>query len=185
MLSKRQGFEKQRAIDCDYTVGELFRAYYPKIFAYIYYKTENVYLAEDITQQTFVNAFGSIDSYRWIGKSMGAWLYRIAHNLLVSYYRKVGRYSEVPFDELKNTLIYDEDVEQKFMEGETVEELKIAFMKLNKPQQAVIRLRYFCGLTLKETAFLLNHSVSWVKIVQHRALFKLRSLLARLKANKL
>ena len=163
-----------------YSVGEVFRNCYPRIFGYIYAKTFDVNLAEDIAQQTFVNALSSIDSFRWIGKSIDGWLFKIAHNLLMSHYRRLSKFPEASLEELENIADFSgEDAETVYFKKVQALQLRKSMKKLSDSQQVVLRLRFFYGLDISATAFLLDRTQSWVKVVQHRALIKLRTLMVK------
>lgn len=157
-------------------IEELYKRYYPRIFAYVYSKTLQVELAEDIAQQTFVNTILSLENFRLSEAGFGPWLYRIAHNLLMSHYRYISKYPEVSLDELDKVIAYEgEDAESTYFKKLEFLRLARCIEKLDSSQQLVMKLRYAYGLSIADTAFLLRRSISWVKVVQHRALIKLRS----------
>ena len=67
---------------------EIYETYFDKIFRYLAIKTGDRTEAEDMTQQVFLKALQSISSFKWKGVPFSAWLYRIAHNQVIDYYRK-------------------------------------------------------------------------------------------------
>jgi RNA polymerase sigma-70 factor (ECF subfamily) len=69
-------------------LGELYDRYAPRIYAYIYRRVGNAHLAEDLTGDVFVRLMQAIQSERFWRTSFRAWLYRIAHNLVVDHYRR-------------------------------------------------------------------------------------------------
>jgi len=71
--------------------GALYDKYYNAISGYIYHRTLDRALTEDLTANTFFSAFRHIGRFRWQGVSFGAWLYRIASNEIKKHYRKQGR----------------------------------------------------------------------------------------------
>lgn len=66
----------------------LYDAYLNRVYNYVYYRVGNRPDAEDLTQQVFLNAWHAIGRYRRTGASFAAWLLAIAHNLVVSFYRR-------------------------------------------------------------------------------------------------
>ncbi|MFQ5460582.1 MAG: sigma-70 family RNA polymerase sigma factor, partial [Anaerolineae bacterium] len=65
----------------------LYERYVDKIYRYIYYKVGDREQSEDLTSQTFLKAWHAIADYEWRSYPFGAWLFRIAHNLVVDYHR--------------------------------------------------------------------------------------------------
>lgn len=72
--------------------AKLYDQHVDEIYKYIYYKVGNVAETEDLTAQTFLNAWEAIGDYEFQGLPFSAWLYRIAHNLVVDYYRAGARW---------------------------------------------------------------------------------------------
>ena len=68
--------------------AQLYEAYFDKIYRYIFLKIGSEMEAEDMTQQVFLKALESLSSFKWQGKPFSTWLYRIAHNQIVDYFRK-------------------------------------------------------------------------------------------------
>ena len=66
----------------------LYEEYYSKIFGYILKRVSDVELAQDITSETFIKALEKIWSFKWRGISFSSWIYRIASNEIVNFYRK-------------------------------------------------------------------------------------------------
>ena len=71
--------------------GELYERYVAQIYSYIYYRMGNHYDAEDLTSKTFFRALSHLGRYDDRGVPFGAWLYRIAHNLVANWHRDRGR----------------------------------------------------------------------------------------------
>src|SRR5712692_6263403 len=67
--------------------GQLYDDYAAKIYRYAYYKVGTRVQAEDLTAQVFLKAWEAIGGYRSTNRPFSAWLFRIAHNLIVDYFR--------------------------------------------------------------------------------------------------
>ena len=82
--------DKQR-LDRDFT--ELYRAHLRDVYSYSYYRVGNHHDAEDLTEQTFLQAYRHFDRAQREsnGRPMRPWLIRIAHNLAANYYRDRSR----------------------------------------------------------------------------------------------
>ncbi|MCB0048036.1 MAG: sigma-70 family RNA polymerase sigma factor [Caldilinea sp.] len=144
--------------------------------------------AEDITQETFLNAFKAIDSFE--GRSgLGTWLYRIAHNTALMRLRKkqplyvsIDPPVEPELEERTPTPVQLFDwcclPEQDFATSEARSELEQAIADLPETLRAVFVLRELEGLSTEETAHVLAVSVANVKVRLHRARLWLRERLS-------
>ena len=90
----------RRARDGDKeSFAELYETYFDKIYRYVAVRIGNKTEAEDMTQQVFVKAYKHVHSYKWQGVPFSSWLFRIAHNVVVDFYRKESKRPTVPLDE--------------------------------------------------------------------------------------
>ena len=154
--------------------AQLFEAHFDNIYRYVLLKVGNRADAEDLTQQTFLKALESIGSYRWRGLPFSSWLFRIAHNQAVDYYRKRSKELNIPLDEAR-TLASDDPAalaEQRI----TVAQLAIACQQLTEAQQEVIYLRFGSEMSVAETAKIMGKREGAVKVLQHDAVKKLRKI---------
>lgn len=155
--------------------GELYEKYFDAIYRYIAFKVGNQTEAEDLTQQVFLKAFESIGSYQSRGNPFSSWLYRIAHNQTVDYFRKKSTGKELPLEEAQLDGGGDpSELVEKKLSGE---EVKAACRHLTKAQQEVISLRFIAGLSIAEVAKAMGKNEGAVKALQHSALAALRKIL--------
>ena len=140
---------------------QLYEEYFDKIYRYITLKIGNQTEAEDLTQQVFVKALQSISSFRWKGIPFSAWLFRIAHNQVVDYFRKEKKYTTTPLDESLRDGAIDPQlaVEQKL----DIEQLILATKQLTKAQREVISLRFAGELPIAQVARIMGKSEGAVK----------------------
>ena len=158
-------------------LASLYEEYYDKIARYAYAHIGDRREAEDIAGEVFLKALESLESYRERGIPMQAWLFRIAHNLVVDYLRKAVKRKTVSIDNVE--IVSDTDpvtVVEKNME---LERLTKAMEQLTQEQGEVLRLRFFGGLTSKETGSILKKSDGAVREMQRSAIEKLRKLLVK------
>ena len=84
------------------TFGELYSIYLDRIYRYVFYQVHNKVTAEDLTEEIFMKAWRGIGKYRWKGQPFSAWLYRIAHNHVIDYFRTSRQHQpldrEIPAD---------------------------------------------------------------------------------------
>lgn len=160
--------------------GELYDLYFDKIYNYVFYKVGDTIEAEDLTEQVFLKALESIRSFAWRGAPFSAWLFRIAGNLVVDYYRKRSRMTTVPIDSSFKDILTSagtEDVEEVVMKKFSWEKLYLAISKLTEEQQQVVILKFLTNLSNTEIANFLKKTEGAVKSLQHRALNSLHRIL--------
>src|SRR5512147_2833278 len=79
-------------------IGRLYDRHHESIFRYLWIRLDDRQLAEDLTGDVFMRMLDALPRYQWQGLPFRAWLYRIAHNLLVDYSRKLNHQPTVPLD---------------------------------------------------------------------------------------
>ena len=153
----------------------LYGEYYSKVARYAYVRIGDKEGSEDIASEVFAKALDSLKNYQERGLPMQAWLFRIAHNLVVDHLRKVSQRTLVPID--KVSLKDEQDPAEKAEINIEMKRVNEAMKGLTEDQREVIRLRFFGGLTSAETGGVLNKSDGAVREMQRAALEKLRNLL--------
>jgi RNA polymerase sigma-70 factor (ECF subfamily) len=153
----------------------LYEEYYGKIAHYAYVRIGNKTEAEDIAGEVFLRALDSLKSYKERGIPMQAWLFRIAHNLVVDHLRKMTKQKTVPID----TVQVETDADPVTVVETNIEITRVtkAMEELTGEQREVLRLRFFGGLTSKETGSILKKSDGAVREMQRAGIEKLRKLL--------
>ncbi len=162
--------------------GELYQRYVDKIYRYIYFKVGSRDETEDLTSQTFLKAWDAIADYEWRNHPFGAWLFRIAHNLVVDHHR--ARREHVALDDATPQLEgrTSRDAlrpEQVLGELITMERVRRAIGRLTEEQQQVLILRFFDELSTGEVADIMGKNSGAIRGLQFRALSALRDLLHR------
>ncbi len=129
-----------------------------KVFSYILHIVRNRDVADDIFQETFVKAIITIKQGRYVehGKFSG-WLTRIAHNLIIDYFRQESVENCVSTDEegcltLNRRDLSDGTVEDEIIAGQIDEDLRRLVMSLPAPQREVLVMRVYRNLSFKEIA---------------------------------
>lgn len=151
---------------------ELFDKYHDKVLWFIKSKVNDSYLAEDICSDVFIKAIEKLDTFDENKAAVSTWIFTIARNTLIDYYRVRKVFVEVPED-----MVEDSDIEEDVCENETLEELASALEKLDERGRDLIILRYYSGLTLKAIAARMDISYAYVKILHNKALDELKRLL--------
>jgi RNA polymerase sigma-70 factor, ECF subfamily len=160
--------------------GELYERYVKRIYNYVYYRTGNHHDAEDLTARVFARALQHIPSYVDRGLPFSAWLYRIAHNLVVNWHRDRGRRKLVPIDELVVSTLRSEAPERMTERREEQELLLIAIRTLPEERQQLLILKFVERLSNAEIGDVMNRSEGAIKSLYHRTLLALRDEIERL-----
>jgi RNA polymerase sigma-70 factor, ECF subfamily len=168
--------EEQRLIEAAQRDPEAFGAiydrYFDRIYAYAYHHTGQQADAEDVTAQTFKQAFENIGRFQWRGVPFGAWLYRIASNVMTGQLRK--RRPTASFEEAIKLPGENLSPEDSFLTGERNAELLAQVRRLPEYQRQAILLRFGQNLSYAEIARSINRTEGAVKQLIHRALVTLR-----------
>ncbi|MFH1663169.1 MAG: sigma-70 family RNA polymerase sigma factor [Chloroflexota bacterium] len=173
IIPKRQQVEVRKSLEAE--LAGLYGEYYDKIARYACLHIGNRVDAEDVAGDVFLKALESLGSYEKRGIPMQAWLFKIAHNLVVDYLRKMNKRKTVDIGSV--TLGSKECPEATAELNIEVERVKKAMELLTREQKEVISLRFFGELTSKETAAIMGKSDGAVREMQRAATSKLRVLL--------
>ena len=161
----------ERARDGDPEVWrEWFEAYYPSLFRYAYIRIKRRTEAEDIVSQVFLEAVRGIGRYRYTGKPLLAWLYRIERNLISDRTKAEERRPDRPEGE---PMVAGPATDDSIRLVQNLD-LKQALDKLTADQREVIILSYFLSLSTQQVADLMGKRPKAVYSLQARALASLR-----------
>jgi RNA polymerase sigma-70 factor (ECF subfamily) len=156
--------------------AQLYEAYFDKIYRYVSFRVRNDMEAEDMTQQVFMKVLNSISSYKSQGVPFSAWVYRIAHNLVVDFMRQQNKKATVDIEGLQ--LVSPAEDTQSIIEKQAdVAAVKEASRKLTASQQEVLSLRFAGELSISECAKIMGKSEGAIKALQHSAVQALRKAL--------
>ena len=128
-----------------------------------------------MTQQVFLKALESISSFKWKGVPFSAWLYRIAHNQVIDYYRRQKKRPDTLKDDA--VVVSDSNPQQVAERSLDIEQVMSATRKLTDSQREVISLRFSGGLSTSEVANIMGKSQGAIKALQHSAIVALRKAL--------
>jgi len=153
--------------------AELYREYLPRILNYVRLRVEGESLAEDLTAAVFERALSRQHTLRnW--EAFGAWLFRIAHNVVAGYYRQ--RRPTLPLEWVANRAAEGvPSPEEAAVRGEELHRLRAAIATLPKREQEIVRLKFGAGLGNQEIAQITGLQPGHVAVLVYRALQKLRA----------
>jgi RNA polymerase sigma-70 factor (ECF subfamily) len=172
LLERVQQFDSE-------ALAQVYDHYHDRIYRYIYGYLGQADAAEDLTANVFFRLLNAVQGNKSPRKNLSAWLYRVAHNLVVDKFRRM------PPEELELAEWLESDepgpaqtVEQTIQ----LERVRLALRYLTEAQQQVVLLKFYMGMDSREIAAVMGKSSGAVDALQHRALRALRKTLDDLSA---
>ncbi|WP_066639728.1 RNA polymerase sigma factor [Desulfolucanica intricata] len=151
---------------------ELYDRHFAAVNRYLRYRITNTWDADDLTAIVFMKAMEKFYQYEGSG-SFTAWLFRIAHNTMVDYF-KLSK--DFPSDNIFSLEISNEGPEEKVLCTEEIKILHDNVLKLPEEYRDVISLRYVGELRFKQIGEVIGKSEGAVRTIHHRALKMLRKM---------
>ena len=158
----------------------LYEKYVKAVFRYCYKRLgQNRDLSEDITADTFLKAIEKFEDYTYQNKPFVAWLYTIAHNMIVDYYRS-KKEGNLSFEKLLIEPSEDSDHIIDNLSKQELEE-RVTEVAADLPDELsnIFTLRFTEELTFKEIAQLVGKSEAAVKMQFYRGLEHLKGLVIK------
>ena len=160
----------------------LLSRYQDKLYSYINFIVRNRDLADDIFQDTFVKAIVTLQkgSYTSTGK-FGAWLTRIAHNLIIDYFRQDKTENTISndaqeYDLLNDASLAEANIEDSLMNEQTLRDVRRLVDALPDNQREVVFMRYYQDLSFKEIADITGVSINTALGRMRYALINIRKM---------
>lgn len=153
--------------------GQIYDLYFPKLYRFIFYRVNHRESAEDLVSETFVRAWNRLKEIEKVA-SFNGWLYQIARNLVIDYYR--ARRPTASLDDLENILEYERNVVDEANLSIEQKLLLKMLEELPPDHRLVIKLKFLDELETDEIAEILNKSEGAIRVIQHRAIEKLKIL---------
>lgn len=167
-----------RAIEGDeQAFTELYDRYFDRLYRHVVYRVGRSHDAEDLTQQVFLQAWRGLPHYRQTGSPFVAWLMAIAHNVIVSFFRRSKDIRSLDADEIDWPS--DERIDGTAEIRLETERVRQTMRRLKPEYQQVLAMRLLEDLPYPEIAAALGKTETNVRVMQHRALNELRRLLDR------
>jgi RNA polymerase sigma-70 factor (ECF subfamily) len=165
-------FDKAKNGDQD-AFTEIYDLFFKKIYRFIFFRVSHKETAEDLAEEVFLKAFSKIAGIKE-SSSFEGWLYQVARNLVIDYYRQ--KKLTVSLDEIENTLEYETNVID-VLDLQQQQKVLLRLMKeLTAEQQVILKLKFFEDLDNREIAKILDKNEGAIRVIQHRAIIKLQEL---------
>jgi len=176
-LSQELNLLRQARADAQ-AFGVLYDCYFPRVYNYVYFRVQERDVADDLVSTIFVRALDRLDTYNEKRGPFGVWLFRIAHNALVDYYRSRERAPAVSLEQAEPAAGGVSSVEQRVASQQDIAALLAQVAQLSEREQEIIGLKFGGGLTNRKIAALLDLGENHVAVILYRAMHKLRQGLA-------
>jgi RNA polymerase sigma-70 factor (ECF subfamily) len=169
-------FEKAKTGDTD-AFSTIYQEYYSPVFKYLYYRTQNKELSEDLAQDVFVKTLASVSTFQITDKSPLAYLYTIARNTLIDWRRKKKTIS-LSDEELIDVVSENEpSPEDAFIVATNKDLVRECLAQLNDDQREIVSLKFLDELSNKEIAEITGKREDAIRQIQVRGLRALAKLL--------
>jgi RNA polymerase sigma-70 factor (ECF subfamily) len=165
----------KQQLDAEFT--ELYRAHLRDVYSYAYYRVGNHHDAEDLTEQTFLQAYRHFERAQREseGRPLRPWLIRIAHNLAANLYRDRSRKPQAPIDD--TTPLAALHTTEDLVEGrDELTRILQGVKQLPDDRREALIMRFALGMDNREIARALGRSDGATKVLIHRAIKQLEGI---------
>ena len=151
--------------------GGLYDLLCDSVYRYFYHHVGNEPDAEDLLSRTFLRAWRAVPSFRWRGKPFEAWLFTLARNQLIDFYRERRRVHEQLDESRPDTRLGPEGRAIAVAEATAT---RAALARLTQEQREVLVLKFYLDQDTREIAAIMGKREGTVRALQMRALQALR-----------
>lgn len=176
MVDERELLRQARALD-EAALGAIFDTYYPRLYRYIYHHLGHAATAEELAAEALTRLLEQLAGGGGPTRHLRAWLYRVAHNLVVDESRRRVHRDHEALDE--GSVSGGANVAQQAEAAILHHQARAALDELTPQQRAVLVLKFLEGYENREISHILEISVGAVKALQHRGLAAMRRHLLR------
>jgi RNA polymerase sigma-70 factor, ECF subfamily len=164
--------------ELDREFSDLYRAHLRDVYSYSYYRIGNHHDAEDLTEQTFLQAYRHFAraSAESNGRPLRPWLIRIAHNLAANYHRDRSRRPQTHLEDAA-VISAPHGTEQIVEDREEVRAVLAGVAGLPADRREALIMRFAIGMDNREIARALGRSEGATKVLIHRAIKQLEERL--------
>ena len=175
MQPKPDDLASRAANDPD-AFGQLYNAYFQRVYSYTFYRCGDQAAAEDLTGRVFERLLVNISRYSPQKGPFEAWLFALARNVVNDHYRR-QRFPWLPWDAFRQQPDRQPSPEELSIQHEALDELNLALQRLDRRSLDLVSLKFFARLTNRQIAGIVHMSESNVGVVLFRAMGRLRQWL--------
>lgn len=155
-----------------YTKEQVFIDYNVKVRNYILGKVNNYHLAEDLCSEVFDKIYAKLDTFNDKKASISTWVFTIARNTLIDYYRT--RKVDLELKDNIDMEVEDDDEDGLICNSDNLEKLASALKELSEKEKNVIVLHYYDNISLSDACKQMGISYAYIKILHRTAISKLK-----------
>ena len=176
-MSPQRSQKPKEQLDGEFS--ELYRSHLRDVYSYAYYRVGNHHDAEDLTEQTFLQAYRHFERAQREanGRPLRPWLIRIAHNLAANLYRDRSRRPSSPIDD-SESLSAPHTTEQLVEGRDELSRVLAGVRQLPDDRREALIMRFALGMDNREIARALGRSDGATKVLIHRAIKQLEGIIA-------
>ena len=176
-MADRDSPKTKAQLDAEF--AELYRAHLRDVYSYAYYRVGDHHDAEDLTEQTFLQAYRHFERAQREsrGRPLRPWLIRIAHNLAANLYRDRSRRPASSIDDTSE-LTAPHTTEQLVEGREELSRVLDGVRMLPDDRREALIMRFALGMDNREIARALGRSDGATKVLIHRAIKQLEEIVA-------
>jgi RNA polymerase sigma-70 factor (ECF subfamily) len=155
----------------------LYQAHLKDVYSYAYYRVGNHHDAEDLTTQTFIQAYRHFERAQREsdGRPLRPWLIRIAHNLAANHYRNRSRRPQTNIDD--TTMLSALHTTEDLVEGrDELKRILEGVEQLSGDRREALIMRFALGMDNREIARALGRTDGATKVLLHRAVKQLEGI---------
>ena len=161
--------------------GKIYDQCIKKIYRFIFLKVNSEDIAQDLCSETFLKGWESYKNNPKIDNP-SAFLYRIARNLVIDYYRQKAR-TQFVSPEVVQIADPKQEIEEKAALNSDMDQIKIVLADLKESYQNMIIWHYLDQLSVPEIAKMTGKTEDATRVMLHRALKSLRSEINRIQTS--
>lgn len=161
---------------CLAPVHEWYTTYAGMMRRYLLVRVRDPLAADECLSDTFLRAIAHREKFRCGGDGVRPWLFTIARNIAHDYVKKAWRRRETPIDDLPDGHDAAPSPEETVVTSELRDALSLCIEQLSTDQRLCVQLRFFAGLSVEQTAELMDRDRGAVRALQLRAVRKLAKL---------
>jgi RNA polymerase sigma-70 factor, ECF subfamily len=172
--------ERAAKVQLDRDFTDLYKAHGRDVYSYAYYRVGNHHDAEDLTEQTFLQAYRHFERAQREsdGRPLRPWLIRIAHNLAANHYRDRSRKPSTPIDDA-GTIAEPRTTEAIAESRDELTRILEGVQELPGDRREALIMRFALGMDNREIARALGRTDGATKVLLHRSIRQLEELVRK------
>ena len=166
------------AVADEQAFSELYEHFFPRIYNFLFSRMKMADAADEVTSITFEKMFVHLAEYQSDKAAFSTWLFRIAQNGMMDYFRRQEHKKEAVWEDFFDPADEGLTPESEALQQEGNAELLMALDGLKERERHIVELKYFSGLSNQEIAALEGISAGNVRVILFRAIGTLKKILA-------